>query len=322
MIRRIWTACMSILLVAALAAGCSGKPATEPTQAQPPAEQKTETKAPQPKQTTYPVTLTDGAGRQVTIPAEPKRVVSIAPSNTELVFALGKGAVLAGRGDFDDYPPQVKDVPSIGGIMPPSYEKIVAAKPDLLLFISGSEEVRKKLTDEYKINVLVVDAKNLDEVYASIRMLGIALNAQDAAEQVVGDMQKTVKEVTDKVAKATTKPKVYFETWDDPLSTAGDGTFINDLIKMAGGENIAADVKGWAPYSAEQVAAKNPDFIIGSTEGTDAKVKARKGWESFKAVKDGKVLVVPDQNLVVRPGPRLAEGLKWLAQTLHPELFK
>jgi iron complex transport system substrate-binding protein len=168
----------------------------------------------------------------------------------------------------------------------------------------------------------VLDPKNFDELYAGIKTLGVVLNAQEAAEKTVADMQATVKEVTDKVAKAQSKPKVYYEVWDEPLMTAGSGTFINDLITMAGGTNIGADVQGWANYSAEKVAAGNPDIIVASSKADLDKVKARKGWESFKAVKENKVVMIDDANLISRPGPRLVQGLKWFAQTIHPELFK
>jgi iron complex transport system substrate-binding protein len=318
--RRIWIALLSLLLVASVIAGCSGAKTT-PEQTQPAAAKPAEAAKAQPKQTTYPVTVKDGAGRDVTIPAEPKRIVSVAPSDTELVFALGKGGSLVGRSDFDTYPAEVKNVPSVGGFMPPNYEKIVAAKPDLLLVIGGSENERNKLINDYKLNVFVVDPKNFDQLYAGIKNLGVVLNAQEAAEKVVADMQAAVKAVTDKVATAQVKPKVYYEVWDEPLMTAGTGTFVNDLITLAGGVNVGADVQGWANYSAEKVAAANPDVIVASSKDDLDKVKARKGWESFKAVKENKVVTIDDPNLITIPGPRLVQGLQWFAKTIHPELF-
>jgi iron complex transport system substrate-binding protein len=324
MTRRIWIALTTATLVASVVAGCGGAKATtqQPTQPASATAASTEPAKAQPKQTTYPITVKDAAGRDVTLASEPKRIVSVAPANTELVFALGKGANLVGRGDFDDYPAEAKNVPSIGGWMPPNYEKIVAAKPDLLLLIGGSENERNKLINDYKLNVFVLDPKNFDELYAGIKTLGVVLNAQEAAEKTVADMQATVKEVTDKVAKAQSKPKVYYEVWDEPLMTAGSGTFINDLITMAGGTNIGADVLGWANYSAEKVAAGNPDIIVASSKDDLDKVKARKGWESFKAVKENKVVTIDDPNLITIPGPRLVQGLQWFAKTIHPELFK
>lgn len=317
MTRRILGLLLSLFLIAGVVAGCGGAASTPTTPAAP---AKTEPAAPQ--GTTYPLTIKDSAGRDVTIAAEPKRVISVAPSNTELVFALGKQSVLVGRSEFDDYPADVTKIPSIGGYFPPNYEKIVAAQPDLVLVIGGSEEARNKLTNDYKLNVFVVDPQNFSQLYDTIKNLGLILNAQPAAEKVVADMQNSVKEVTDKVAKATTKPKVFYQTWDDPLMTAGTGTFINDLITMAGGENAGAAIQGWGNFSPEQLAAANPDFYVTGSKETAAKVKDRKGVESLKAVKDGKIFGLDDENIVVRPGPRLVQGLKWFAQMIHPELFK
>jgi iron complex transport system substrate-binding protein len=316
--RRLWPIVAALMLILTILAGCGTAPGKS-------GESKPESQAPsaaQSKQTTYPVTLKDGAGRDVTIAAEPRRIVSVAPSNTELVFALGKGKYLVGRSDFCDYPEEAKQIPSIGNFFPPDYEKIVSLKPDLILVIGGSEEARNKLIQDYKLTVFVVDPQNFDQLYATIKTLGVALNAQEQAEKLVATMQQQVDAIAQKAATATNKPKVFYEVWDDPLMTAGAQTFIDDMIRLAGGVNIAADVKGWVPYKAEQVAAQNPDIIIAASPDGAAKIKQRKGWESFKAIKDGKVFSVADPNVVARPGPRLVEGLKFFARTLHPELFQ
>ncbi|HYF94095.1 MAG TPA: ABC transporter substrate-binding protein [Symbiobacteriaceae bacterium] len=323
MTRRIWLSLISLLLVVSVIAGCSGSTASkEAKPAQPAAEEKKPEAPKTGKETTYPVVVKDALGRDVTIPAEPKRILSVAPANTELVFALGKGASLVGRSDFCDYPPEVKIIPSIGGFYPPNYEKIVATQPDLVLMTSGSDEERNKLVGEYKLNVFVVSPETFDAAYAGIKNLGIVLNAQDAAEKLVADMQAAVKEVTDKVAKAQSKPTVYYEVWDEPLMTAGTGTFINDMITLAGGVNIGRETKGWATINAELVAKADPDIIIGSSKADFDKIKARQAWSSFKAIKANKVYVIDDPNVVSRPGPRLVQGLKWFAETLHPELIK
>jgi iron complex transport system substrate-binding protein len=314
--RKLWALILSLGLVSFAMAGCSAskqETRTAPAPAQ-------ETKQPAAKKTKYPITLKDSAGRDVTIPAEPKRIVSAAPSNTELVFALGKGSSLVGRTDFCDYPAEATKIESIGGFSRPNYEKIVNLKPDLLLMIGGTVEVRTKLTDEFKINVFVVDPKNFDQLFDGIEELGQILDAQESADKVIGEMQQATKEISDKATTATTKPKVFYEVWHDPLLTAGTGTFIDDLIKLAGGTNAGGDVAGWATYSLEKLQANNPDIMVTGREQAP-QVKARKGWEGLKAVKENKVLFVPDANTVQRPGPRLIEGLKWFAQTLHPELF-
>lgn len=327
--RFIWLLA-ALFLLASLVAGCGGaqtsasKESAQPETAKSDAPAKNEAPAKaEPKQTTYPLTITDAAGRTVTIAAEPKRIVSVAPSNTELVFALGKGGSLVGRSDFDDYPAEAASIESIGGFHPPNYEKILSVNPDLILLIGGSDEAREKLETEYKLTTYVVNPQNFAQLYDGIKALGQVLNAQDAAEKLVADMQAEVKAVEEKAARATTRPVVFYEVWHDPLMTAGPNTFIDDLIRIAGGQNAAASATDpWPMFPLEQLAAANPEIIVtGSPDAAKAALE-RAGWGSIQAVKEGKVYGVPDQNLVVRPGPRLVQGLKWFAETIHPEIFK
>lgn len=318
--RKLWTLLLAFVFAATALAGCAGQ-ATK-NEAAPAKAATPSPAAPASKETHYPVTVKDSAGRDVTIPAEPKRVISVLPSNTELTFALGKGGVLVGRSEFDDYPAEVKNIESIGGILKPNYEQLVALKPDLILFSGGSEPVRDRLVNDYKLNVFVVDPKNFAALYDGITALGIILNAQPKAATVITEMQKAVSEVTQKTLKASGSPRVFYEVWDDPLMTAGTNTFIDDLIRLAGGTNVGSDVSGWTPYSLEKLQAGDPDMIIAGSTGGVTTMKTRKGWEGLKAIKDGKVLAAPDQSLISRPGPRLVEGLKWFAQTIHPELYK
>lgn len=307
-----------VLLPLLLLAACTTKPAeTPPTQTQTPAG--TEAPKPAATQSTYPMTVTDDAGRSVTIAAEPKRVVSVAPSNTELLFALGKGDILVGRSEFDDYPAEAAKVPSIGGFMPPNFEAIMGAQPDLLLAIGGSVADRDRLANEYKLPVLVLDPKTFDDVYKDIALLGQVVNAQEAANKLVEQMKADVAAITNKVA-GKPKPTVFYEVWHDPLMTAGQNTFIDDLINLAGGTNLAADVKDWTNYGLEQLQAKDPDIYVTSKEAVET-VGQRPGFGGLKAIKDGKIFAMDDPNIGVRPGPRLVEGLQWFAKVIHPELF-
>lgn len=318
---------LSLLLLVSLLAGCGGsQPAAQPSsQAAAAAEQPSGATAdPQSasKQTTYPITIRDGAGRDITIQAEPKRIVSVAPSNTELLFALGKGDVLVGRSEWDDYPAEALEVESIGGFFPPDYEKIISVQPDLILLTSGSVEEREKLEKEYKLTTFVVSPANFAELYDGVIALGKVINAQEAAEQLVADIQREIKAIEEKAAMAETKPVVFYQIWHDPLQTAGPGSFIDDMIRIAGGTNAAAAAtEPWPQFSLEQLVAANPDIIVTGSEAAAQEARDRKGWESLKAVKEGKVLGLPDENIVVRPGPRLIQGLRWFAEQIHPELF-
>ena len=326
MLKRLRIALIPLVLLLVTACGGAAPAQTSPAPAPTPAPAPA---APAPKHTTYPLTVKDSADREVTLQAAPQRILSLAPSNTEIIWALGKGSWQVGRTDYCDYPPEAKTVESVGGMVDPSVEKMAALKPDLVLMTGGSTstKLRDKLTRDLHMTVYVADPQNFEQVYASIRQLGVVLDAQDAAGNVVADMQAKVKAIADKTGSLSgdKKPKVFYEVWDNPLMTAGPDSFIDDMIRLAGGVNIGAQAsERWAKFSLETLAAGNPDIIISPNQkSVDAlKARQRKGWENLKAVKDGSIALVPDQNLVSRPGPRLVQGLAWFARTVHPELFQ
>lgn len=321
MTRQFRALVLSLIFALTILTGCvSTAPQGDVIPSSPPKEQPTV--AADPLQTTYPVTVKDATGRAVTIAAEPKRIISVAPANTELIFAIGKGDSLVGRSDFCDFPAAATMIESIGGFFPPNYEKIVSLKPDLILLVGGSDEARDKLTNEFQLTTFVVDPQNIAELYVGLQALGVVVNAQEQAAEVAAQMQAGFKEITDQVAKATTKPKVFYEVWHDPLMTAGAETFIDDLIRMAGGSNVGSVVKGWSTFSLEQLVAANPEVIItGAIDRVD-QIKDQANWQSFTAVKEGRISVVEDANIIVRPGPRLVLGLRWLTEQIHPDLLR
>lgn len=297
-----------LLLLISLAAGCGGS--------RPTAGEGDESGS------VYPITVRDAAGRDVTIAAEPKRVISVAPSNTELMFALGKGDILVGRSDFCDYPAEALAIESIGGFFPPNYEKILSLEPDLVLMVDGTVEAREKLEQEYGLTTLVIDPGNFEEMYEGIMTLGKAVNAREAAQQLVAQIQAEVAAIEEKTAQVENKPVVVYQVWADPLMVAGPGSYIDDMIRIAGGINAAAGASGaWAEFPVEQLFEADPDLIVTNSPTTAQESLERKGWESLKAVREGKVVGLPDESIVVRPGPRLIQGLHWFAEQLHPELF-
>lgn len=318
--RRLAAFGAALLFSLSLLAGCGGAPAAPDQGTQPGAQEPGGSQAGG-RETVYPLTITDDAGREVTIPAEPKRVVSVAPSNTEILFALGKGNVLVGRSEFDEYPPEALEVDSIGGYDPPNYELILSKEPDLVLAIGGSGEALNKLTSEYGLTVVVIDSESFTDVYDAIRLIGQILNVQEKAEELASAMEQRVREIAEKAVQAETRPKVFYEVWNDPLMTAGTGTFIDELIRLAGGENVGAVVQGWSSFSLEQVVASDPDIIMAGSHFDTSGIASRPGWGEIKAVKDGKVYPVEDPDLVTLPGPRLVQGLEWMARTIHPEIF-
>ncbi|RJX22161.1 MAG: cobalamin-binding protein [Ammonifex sp.] len=273
------------------------------------------------------VTLTDSLNRTVTIEKTPERIVSLAPSNTEILFALGLGGKVMGVTKYCDFPAEAGSKPQIGGFSDPNLEKILARQPDLVLATEKDQEMIAALGKQ-GIDVLAVSPKTVASVLENIKMVGKATGASAAADTVVSGLQKRIDAVTAKVQSvpANKRPKVFYELWPEPLTTAGSGTFIDDLIKLAGGVNVAGDAgKGYPEYSLEMLLAENPDVLInsyGHGKGNPAKedIKARKGWGALNCVKNDRIYTV-NADLVNRSGPRIVEGLEAFAKAIHPELF-
>ena len=271
----------------------------------------------------YPLKVIDSYNRTVIFEKEPKRIITIAPNITEGIYALGKGGSLVGRSDYDDYPTQVLKVPSVGGLLQPNIEKIVELKPDVVIASTHfSKDVVKKLED-LNIKVIVLyGEENFTGVYDTMLKLGQVVNASDKAKLIISNMKKKVANITNKVKNAK-KPIVYYVAGFGKSGdfTAGKDTFIGNMIEMAGGKNAAEDVIGWK-YSVEKLLEKNPDILICSKFYNSKKgIKATNGYKELKAVKSGKLLEI-DENIIVRQGPRLADGLEEIAKLVHPELFK
>lgn len=277
--------------------------------------------------TTYPYTFTDDAGRQVTLEARPERIISLAPSNTEILFAIGAGDRVVGVDSFSDFPAEVKDLPKVGGYTDTNYEQIVALKPDLALTIgSGGEQVKK--LEELGIPVAVIQPKTVDEVLDRIQRIGELVDAQDGAARVVEDMRARIDAVRQRVAgiPAEQRVRVFYEVWNDPLMTVGPGGFIHDVIVTAGGINVAEGTgQAWPQISLEEVVRQDPQVIVVpaslETSYQELKEKRRQGWEGITAVKEGRIYVI-DDNLISRPGPRLVEGLEQLARWFYPDRFQ
>jgi iron complex transport system substrate-binding protein len=285
-------------------------------------------KAPE-KATPGPVSVVDDAGRTVEIAKTPQRIISLAPSNTEILFALGLGDKVVGVTDFCDYPEEAKAIEKVGGIEP-NMEKIVALKPDLVLAIGGSPAQVEKATEMEKLGlaVLVLEPADIEGIMANIELVGKATGAEKEASELVAEMRKRLNNITAKTKGAKSKPKVFFELdATDPSKpyTPGPGSFIDALITLAGGSNIGASAKmQWAQLSTEEIIAQDPEVIVlgDANYGVTAEmVKARPGWSVITAVKNGAIYPIDDV-LISRPGPRIIDGLEALARIIHPELFE
>jgi iron complex transport system substrate-binding protein len=278
--------------------------------------------------TAYPLTLTDDAGRSVKLDKAPQRIISLSSSNTELIYALGMQDRLVGVDDFSDYPAEAKSKEKIGGFSKPNFEKIVSLQPDLLLATNLHVKSVVPELENRGLKVIVFQPQKLDNVMDNLRTLGKAVGGSEAAEKVAAGMKSRIDAVVEKVKSAKSRPRVFMEL-DPDLITVGPNTFIDDMITKAGGENIARDADtAWPKMSPEAIVSKNPQIIVLSDMGSDAggvtieMVKARPGWNVVDAVKNNRIVELPDRDLTDRPGPRAVEGLEFLARTLQPELFK
>lgn len=270
---------------------------------------------------TYPVDITDSNGDVVTIESAPETIVSVAPNMTELVFALGDGDKLIGRTDYCDYPEEAASIPTIGTLYTPDIEAIVALEPDVVLVSTHfDEENEKKLTDLGVNIVCLYEENDIYGVYTMIETLGTILNRVEEANVLVQDMKDTFDSVAAAI-EGQEQPTVYYVVGygDGGDYTATGDTFINGLITLAGGDNIAKDATSWT-YSLESLLEADPDVIIIGT-GMAADFSATENYSELTAVKEGRVYEM-DTNLFDRQGYRNAEGVKELAQILYPDLVK
>jgi iron complex transport system substrate-binding protein len=278
----------------------------------------------------YPLTLTDDAGRELTLDTAPERIVSLAPSNTEIVCALDACDRLVGVTDFDDHPPEVADVDKVVVSAVVDIERVVAAEPDLVI-AAGNEitpsDVIGQLTD-LGLPVLVLYPETLDEVYADIELVGRALDRAHVAETILGDMRSRVEAVTAAVEGAEA-PRVLYEVFhaEGTTYTAGEGSFLASLIELAGGEPVTGDAQGL--LAPEALVTADPELILLGTASYDATladpatalqaVAERPGWAELPAVRDGRVVPYLDDIVTTRPGPRIVDGLEALAHAIHPD---
>ena len=327
---------LAAVMLLAVLTGCAAK--TEPAQEEPvqsetapeaetatPEEDPAPAEEPEAEDASPAVTLTDMTGREITLDAPAERVVALTASDCEILYALGAGDLLVGRGEYCDYPAEVLDVPSVQSGYETNIEQIIALEPQVLIMstMAQTEEQVQQL-ENAGIRVVVSDAQDIDGVYTAINMIGTLTGKQDEAASVVESMQKTFDEI--KANAGDGSKTVYFEV--SPLQyglwTAGSGTFMDEIANMLGLTNCFADVTGWGEISEEQVLERNPDYIVtismyyGEGPTPEEEILARPGWENVTAVKNGKILNLQNNELS-RPAPRLAEGAQALYDFVYGE---
>lgn len=267
----------------------------------------------------------EGRSSRLPPPPDPRRVVTLAPSLTEIVYALGQEHRLAGVSQDSDFPEGAKTLPKVGSYVQPDLERILALQPDLCLGATDSTPAPLVARlEDLKVPVLLVHPRSLDEVVRTVEHIGRVLGAEARADSLAAELRERLRRVRERVATAPVRPRVFFQIGVTPLVAVGEGTFIHELIVTAGGRNM---IKGPAPYpqvGLEQVLAGRPEVIIVTTmaRGVDME-RVLAGWRSYPAlpaVRLRRVHVV-DSDIFDRPGPRLVEGLEILARLLHPELW-
>ena len=277
--------------------------------------------------------LVDNLGYSLTLASPPERIVSLAPSNTEILFAVGAGDKVVGVTNVCDYPynfaawVEAGNMSSIGTYWQPAVEPIIALNPDLVFASTASEEAAEILRD-LGYNVLVVEPKTINGVLESIDLIGRATGNHIEAGELVTSLRQRIDTVTTLTSEATSVPKVYHEVWGPEIQSAGPGTFIDELITLAGGENIFHDAITSFPIgSFETVIAKNPDVIIfphmymGTVGwGTYADIAGRPAWSTISAIQNGDFYII-DASIISRSGPRLVDALEEIAEMVHPEIF-
>ena len=269
----------------------------------------------------FPGIFVDDLGREVNIEKAPQRIVSLAPSNTEILFALGLGDRIVGVTDFCNYPAEALDKPKVGGFAPFDLERVVALEPDLVLAAEIHEAEGIPALERLGITVFALAPKTIKEVLTNIALTGEITGKSYEAARLVTSLEKRIKAITDKTQPLTEagRPGVLFVTWHDPLWVAGSKTFADDLIAKAGGGNIAHDLTGWAIIDLETVIARDPQVIIVTHRADIIRNEPRLGVT--EAVTEDRVYLV-EGDIFQRATPRLVNALEQLAGLLHPGLLR
>ena len=280
----------------------------------------------------YPMEIVDGLGNSVTITKLPERIISIAPSQTEILFALGLEDRIVAVSDYCDYPEAALTKDKVGSSWATNTERIIELTPDIVfVFGEGQAEANNQITAA-GITVVKFEPESIEEILTTISALGKITGTGEVAEKLIADMTSRRDELLEMVKNQAAK-KVFYQVWDEPLQTAGPGSFIDELISLAGGINIAADTEiAWPMFSPEALVEKDPEvFILPAHVGgnmalstTDLEnlvndLKGRPGYEAITAVKNNRIAAV-EPNIVSRPGTRIIEALELFVKAIHPEL--
>lgn len=315
--RKIWI-CLMIFIIISSLSGCKNSNNNQITNNQ---GQNTAN--------SFPMTLKDDLGRNVTLDTAPNRIVSLAPSSTEILFFLGLGEKVVGDTTYCNYPEAAQNCTKVGGFADPSLEKVVALKPDLVLATDIHQPLVKSFEDA-GMTVLVLDPKTIEGIISNIQLVGKACGVESRATELNQVLTDRINAIKDKIANIpdNQRPIVYCEIWDQPLMSVGKDSLIGQVIRMAGGINMTDDsAEEYPQISAEIVIDRNPAVMInsyGMGSGkvvTPAEIAGRKGWSQLAFIKNNRIYSI-HSDLLNRSGPRIVDGIEKTTQCLYPELFK
>lgn len=298
---------------------------TPPTEEKPPQEAKPETE----ELPGFPLTVVDDLGRTVKIEKLPQRIVSLAPSNTEILFALGLEGKIVGVTDYCDYPEAARAKPRVAGYTTPDIEKLVSVEPDLILAEAIHENTVLPALEKLGLTTIVTSAESIDVVLHDITLVGQINGKSKAAAQLVNDLTQRIEAITSKTGNLNPEARlrVLYVCWHAPIWTMGSKTFIDDLIWKAGGINIFTDdFEKSRAVSLEAVVTENPQVIIVSGMGATGNlvynfIKKETRLRTVEAMVNNHIYKISDANLIERPGPRIVDGLEEVAKLIHPEIF-
>ena len=285
---------------------------------------ETETAAESGEQTSYSVT--DDLDKELTFEEVPATVVSLIPSNTEILYEIGAGEKVVGATDYDNYPAEAAEVERVSDSVAFNAERIIELEPDVVIGYSAGGPTGYEELEAAGIQVFVIEsAQSFEDVYGDIEQISTVMGLEDKGEEVISSIQQQIQDVQEKVATVEEKRKLYFEISPSPeIYTTGQKTFQQEILNHANVENLFDDLEGWPQISEEEVIKRNPEIIattVSYTENPIDEIKAREGWNSIEAVQNGQVFFL-DSDVTSRPGPRIGEAVELVAKTVYPEAFE
>ncbi|MCM3387941.1 ABC transporter substrate-binding protein [Ureibacillus chungkukjangi] len=270
-------------------------------------------------------TVIDDRGVEVTFEEVPKTIVSLQPSNTEILFELGVGEQIIGATEFDTYPEEALEIERISDSMTINTERVVELQPDVIFAYTVGEETHIEQLENAGLKVFVIQtASTIEDVYGDIEQIAEVLKVEEKADEIVTGIENQIEAVQEKTVSLDKKEKVYFEISPSPdIWSVGSGTFQQELIEAAGVENIYADQQSWFAVSEEDLIIRNPEAIITTvnySEDPKGEILAREGWSNITAVQNEEVYEL-NADILDRPGPRIGEAIELIASTIYPEIF-